>query len=83
MFFAVGGLVGAAAYISTYPFWTAAGVLEGAKSTLGAVPGAKYEALLPAVAGDVLGIIIGIVFVLIAWALPDRLLGTPQVVPAE
>jgi hypothetical protein len=83
VFFAVGGLVGAAAYIATYPMWKAVGVLEGAKATLGAVPGAKYQALLPAVAGDVLGIIIGIVFVLVAWALPDRLVGTPQVVPAE
>jgi len=83
MLFAVGGFAGAAAYIATFPIWKAAGVLEGAKSTLGALPGAKYEALLPAITGDVLGIVIGIVFVLVAWALPDRLIGTPQAIPAE
>jgi len=81
--FAVGGLVGAAVYIATYQMWKTAGVLAGAKSTLGAVPGAKYEALFPAISGDVLGIAIGVVFVLVAWALPDRIVGTPQAVAAE
>lgn len=83
MVFAIGGLVGAAAYIATYPMWKAAGVLDGTKLTLGAVPGAKYDALLPAIAGDVLGIAIGIVFVVVAWALPDRFVGKPQLAPAE
>ena len=72
LFFAAGGLLGAAAYMVTYPMWKDSGLLDkvaGGKVTLGAVPGAKYEAVT-ALPGDVLGIALGLVFVAVAFALP-------------
>jgi hypothetical protein len=86
LFFIAGGLVGAAAYMLTYPAWKAAGLLDpiaGGSVTLGTVPGAKYEGLtgLP---GDVLGLVLGLGFIAIAFALPERLLPARSApVPAE
>ncbi|MBE1284786.1 MAG: YeeE/YedE family protein [Rhodobacteraceae bacterium] len=86
LFFIAGGLLGAAAYMVTYPNWKASGMLDkiwGGKVTLGTVPGAKYEGLT-ALPGDVLGIVIGLGFVALAFALPERLVperAAPQ--PAE
>ncbi len=53
--------------------------LAGGKVTLGTVPGAKYDGLM-AVQGDILGIALGVVFVVVAFALPERLVsgGEPQ-----
>jgi len=87
MFFIAGGLLGAAAYMVTYPAWKASGLLDkvmGGKVTLGSVPGAKYDGLM-AMSGDVLGIILGLVFVALAFALPDRIAGNDGAVmaPAE
>lgn len=86
LFFIAGGLLGAAAYMVTYPAWKASGLLDkiaGGKVTLGTVPGAKYDGLM-GVSGDMLGIVLGLVFVAVAIALPDRLLGaTGRVSPAE
>jgi len=87
LFFIAGGLMGAAAYMVTYPAWKASGMLDkvmGGKVTLGSVPGAKYDGLM-AMSGDVLGIILGLVFVVIAFALPDRISGGDHAVmaPAE
>ncbi len=82
-FFIAGGLLGAAAYMLSYPFWKGTGLLSGEKLTLGAVPGANYDSLttLP---GDVLGLVMGLVIVAIAFALPDRLRGQGvQPAPAE
>lgn len=82
----VGGLLGAAAYMATYPFWKSSGLLDGLAGgavTLGTVPGSKYEGIW-AISGDILGIILGLVFVAIAFALPQRLAGHPTAaVPAE
>lgn len=87
LFFIAGGLLGAAAFMLTYPAWKASGLLDdvaGGKVTLGAVPGAKFDGLtgLP---GDILGIVIGLGFVAVAFALPDRLRrgGVPAGLPAE
>ena len=86
LFFLAGGLVGAAAYMVTYPTWKASGLLAdiaGGKVTLGAVPGAKYEGLT-AIPGDVLGIVLGLAFIVIAFALPERIMGDRKAtVPAE
>lgn len=86
LFFIAGGLLGAAAYMVTYPSWKASGLLDklaGGKVTLGAVPGSKYDAVT-ALPGDVVGIVMGLVFIAIAFALPDRLVGAPGAVqPAE
>ncbi|MBJ6373317.1 YeeE/YedE thiosulfate transporter family protein [Sedimentitalea arenosa] len=80
LFFIAGGLLGAAAYMVTYPMWEASGLLDpvlGGSVTLGKVPGSEYDALtgLP---GDILGICIGLAFVAVAFALPERLVATPS-----
>jgi hypothetical protein len=79
LFFIAGGLLGAAAYMMTYPMWKASGLLDsiaGGKVTLGVVPASGYEGVsqLP---GDVLGLVLGLVFVAVAFALPERLVGSP------
>jgi hypothetical protein len=87
LFFIAGGLLGAAAYMATYPAWKASGLLNdiaGGKVTLGSVPGASYDGIF-AVSGDILGIVLGLVFVLVAFVLPENLTGQkqPAEVPAE
>ncbi|GGF56540.1 hypothetical protein SAMN05216376_101196 [Mameliella alba] len=87
LFFIAGGLLGAAAYMATYPAWKASGLLNdiaGGKVTLGSVPGASYDGIF-AVSGDILGIVLGLVFVLVAFVLPDNLTGQkrPAELPAE
>lgn len=86
LFFIAGGLLGAAAYMMTYPAWKASGLLDkiaGGKVTLGTVPGSGYEGLT-SLPGDIVGIVMGLAFVAIAFALPERLIGqTVQAQPAE
>ena len=87
MFFVVGGLMGAGAYMLSYPLWQASGLLDsiaGGKTTLGQIPGAEYPALIP-VSGDWLGIGVGLVFIAVAIILPDSLAGGGERarVPAE
>ena len=75
LFFVAGGLLGAAAYTVTYPAWKASGMLDGiwgGKVTLGEVPGSGYDGLT-AIPGDILGVLMGAVFIALAFALPDRL----------
>jgi len=81
--YAAGGLVGAAAHMVTYPMWKSAGVLSGKALTLGAVPGAKYDALLPDISGDLVGILVGIALILAAFAVPDRIISKSATAPAE
>lgn len=69
--FIAGGLLGAAAYMATYPMWKASGLLSGAKLTLGQVPGAKYDGLV-ALPGDWVGIALGLAFIAIAFVLPSK-----------
>jgi uncharacterized membrane protein YedE/YeeE len=83
--FVAGGLLGAAAYMATYPAIKASGLLApilGGKVTVGVVPGSGYDAItgLP---GDLLGIALGIVFIVVAFVLPDRFVGKGAQVPAE
>lgn len=77
MFFLAGGLLGAAAYMVTYPAWKASGLLDdmaGGKVTLGTVPGSKYDGLM-SLPGDLVGLALGLGFIAIAFALPDRMVG--------
>jgi hypothetical protein len=86
IFFILGGLLGAAAYMASFPWIESTGVLSGilgGKATLGAVPGTDYPALIPAVRGDILGLVIGVVFVAVAYLLPDSIERKVSVVPAE
>lgn len=83
--FIAGGLLGAAAYMATYPAAKSMGLLDsiaGGKVTLGTVPGSTFEGLT-ALPGDLIGIVLGLVFVAIAFILPDRFGTTPVAVPAE
>ncbi|PWE31990.1 hypothetical protein DDZ14_12285 [Maritimibacter sp. 55A14] len=86
LFFVAGGLLGAAAYMVSYPWVRSTGILAemlGGKVTLGAVPGAEYGALMPGLAGDIAGIVVGLVFVAVAFALPDRLVHRGEVQSAH
>ncbi|WP_438990552.1 YeeE/YedE thiosulfate transporter family protein [Lentibacter sp.] len=85
LFFIAGGLLGAAAYMITYPAWKASGLLDdvmGGKTTLGAVPGAKFDGLT-AMSGDIIGILMGLAFIVVAFVLPERIGGGGVAVPAE
>lgn len=85
--FAVGGLAGAAGYMLTYPWFEGTWMLEdiaGGKATVGAVPGTDYPALIAGLPGDLVGIVLGALFIAAAFALPDRLAGSrARVAPAE
>ncbi|NDW44318.1 YeeE/YedE thiosulfate transporter family protein [Ruegeria sp. PrR005] len=84
LFFVAGGLLGAAAYMVTYPAWKASGLLDkiaGGAVTLGTVPGSKYEGLT-ALPGDILGLVLGLGFVALAFALPERLVRREATQPA-
>ena len=86
LFFILGGLLGAAAYMATFPWVKSTGILEGildGKATLGAVPGTDYPALIPSLPGDILGLVLGVVFVAVAFVLPDSIESKASVVPAE
>ncbi len=83
--FIAGGLLGAAAYMATYPAIEATGMLDailGGKTTLGTVADSGYAGLtgLP---GDILGIVLGLVFIAVAFVLPDRILHRDTRLPAE
>ena len=83
--FVAGGLLGAAAYMATYPAVKATGLLDpiaGGKVTVGTVPGAKFDGLT-ALPGDVVGIALGLAFIVVAFLLPERLSGAHTAVPAE
>lgn len=86
VFYVAGGLLGAAAYMVSYPTWKASGMLDdiaGGKVTLGTVPGSKFDGIW-AIQGDMLGIVLGAAFVAIAFVLPERIVGKGEAVaPAE
>ncbi len=87
VYFAIGGLVGAFAYMLTYPAVKATGILDaiaGGNSTLAPIAGTKYPALLTSLPGEWLGLALGIALILIAALLPDRLVrGSGKSVAAE
>ncbi len=77
--FSLGGLAGAAAYMASYADVKATGLLDplmGGKAALGTLGGTKYPAVFPGVPGEWLGLVLGIGFVIVAVALPDRLRGS-------
>ncbi len=88
LFFIAGGLLGAAAYMVSYASIKTTFLMDkiaGGKVTLGTVPGAKYEGLT-AIQGDLLGIALGVVFIIVAFVLPNKLVGgdaPSDAVPAE
>ncbi|HIP22525.1 MAG TPA: hypothetical protein EYG79_02845 [Rhodobacteraceae bacterium] len=90
LFFIAGGLLGAAAYMASYSWVKSTGILEsmfGGKATVAAVPGTDYPALFAGLPGDIVGIVLGLGFIAIAFALPNKFVGSGNVhstaVPAE
>ena len=87
-FFIAGGLLGAAAYMVSYPAVKATFLMEkiaGGKVTLGTIPGAKYDGIT-GIQGDILGLVIAAVIIFVAFILPEVKKNTdvkPQSVPAE
>ncbi len=74
--FVLGGLGGAGAYMASYAWVKSTGVLEsvlGGKTTLGAIEGTSYPALLPGLSGEIVGLGLGVVFIAVAFLLPDSL----------
>ncbi len=88
LFFIAGGLLGAAAYMVSYASIKGTFLMDkiaGGKVTLGTIPGAKYEGLT-AIQGDLLGIALGVVLIIVAFVLPNKLVGgdaPSDAVPAE
>ena len=75
--FVGGGLVGALAYSVTYPMWKAAGVLEGDKPTAGVIEGAAADGAL-GLPGQIVGVVLGLVLIGLAFALPRFPLGAAK-----
>ena len=74
--FVIGGLIGAGAYMLAYPLVAAAGLadgLSGGKATLGTIDGTKYPAAFPWPPGEIVGLCLGIVMVVVAFALPGSI----------
>ena len=75
-FFAIGGLIGAAAYMLSYAAVKATGLLDGifgGKATLGELTtSSKFPALFSGVNGEILGLCLGAALIVVAWLLPDR-----------
>ncbi|SDG03688.1 YeeE/YedE thiosulfate transporter family protein [Thalassobaculum litoreum] len=83
LWFILGGLLGAAAYMLSFAWVETTGILEniaGGKTTLGPIAGTDYPSLI-GVPGEWIGLAAGLAFLAIAWLLPDRLTGasTPTV----
>ncbi len=77
MFFVLGGLVGAAAYMGSYAWVKSTGILDavlGGKTTLGTIAGAEYPALIGGLPGEIAGLVLGVLFIAVAALLPMRLL---------
>ena len=46
----------------------------GGKATLGSIAGTEYPALF-GMSGELIGVVLGIAFIALAWFLPERILG--------
>jgi hypothetical protein len=84
--FVLGGLVGAAAYMGSFAWVKSSGVLEkiaGGKATLGTIEGSSYPALIDGLPGEAIGLAMGFIFIVTAFALPRRVTGGHAIEPAE
>ncbi len=76
LFFVIGGLVGAGAYMATYSWVAMTGILDniaGGKTSLGQISGTDYPAMLTLLDGEWLGLLLGVAFVGVAWLLPEKI----------
>ncbi|SNZ06174.1 YeeE/YedE thiosulfate transporter family protein [Cohaesibacter gelatinilyticus] len=79
LFFILGGLFGAAAYMGVYAGIKATGLLDkiaGGKSTLGPVGGTKYPSVIDGMSGELIGILLGVVFIAVAMVAPAHVFGS-------
>lgn len=86
VFFVVGGLAGAAAYMFSYTSIKATGLLEpvlGGKVTVGQIAGTQYPSLVAGLSGEAIGLCLGVALIGIAWLLPERITPRTRIVPAE
>ncbi len=84
--FVLGALLGAAAYMLSHAWIASTGVLgkiAGGKTTVGKVADTDYGALFGELSGEWAGIVIGVVFILIALILPRRFTKQRSVAAAE
>lgn len=78
MFYVLGGLLGAGAYMLSYAWVKSTGVLDsvlGGKATIGKIEGTSYPALFEGVSGEWVGLVLGVVFIIIAFVVPARIRG--------
>jgi hypothetical protein len=79
LWFVLGGLIGAAAYMLTFAAVESTGLLDpiaGGKATLGTVAGTSYPALWPDLPGEWVGLALAVVLGAVAFVLPMRLRGS-------
>lgn len=76
LMFIFGGFAGAGAYMLSYAWVASTGILDdllGGKTTLGAIDGTDYPALVAGLPGEWIGIGVGLALVAVAFVLPARL----------
>jgi uncharacterized membrane protein YedE/YeeE len=73
--FILGGLVGAGIFMGVYESLKDTFLFDslGGKVTLAVTGSSKYEALTPDISGIIIAGVIAIVFIVIAWKLPEKL----------
>lgn len=77
IFFTLGGLLGAFIYTLSHA-WLSANTnllqpIAGGAVSLAQTGNDKYEAILTSINGSLLGIVLGLVFIAIAWAVPVKI----------
>lgn len=85
-FFVAGGLLGAAAYMFSYATVKSTGLLEkiaGGKATLGPISGTKYPYLFDAYPGELIGIAVGVLLILLALIVPNVIRGRGKSSPSD
>lgn len=74
--FIIGGLVGALIYMLSFSWVKSTGILDkilGGKVTIGVIEGVKYPGLLTDFPGEIIGIVLGVVFLIAAISLPKKI----------
>ena len=78
LFFLLGGFVGAGLYMWSFQSIKDSFLFEktlGGKVSLGVIENSGYEAVFQGMNGNLIGIVLGLVFILLAWKLPAKLRG--------
>lgn len=78
LFFVLGGFLGAGLYMLSFEglkegYSFLFDKISGGKVSLGHIEGSGYEAVFSGLNGHVIGIVLGLVFILLAWKLPKKL----------